>query len=222
MYICVFLSYWNLSKISLPIACNITADLKALCHAVRADCLLMMQLSRVHSCDKFKFANAHHRLFKCIQCCIFESGIYVGVDVLVVSLQSVPYCLRTLPFVLLLCWMRNSIASASEYIMIQLALSFTSFPRITSTLELLPMVILILLLSAVKGGPPNLNSRLSENSSENLSTTCSNTAYSHSLHCYTMRAITSYTHFDYIFVITSVIKKHYRDSMPLSQSNPRF
>ena len=127
-------------------------DLKALCHAIRADCLLMKQLGPTCLRDKFEFAIARHHLFKCIQCCIFEFSIYVGFDVLIVSLQSVSYCLPTPLVVLLHCWMRNSIASVSER-MIQLAVSFTSSPCITSDLEPLPMVIFTLLPSAEIGGP---------------------------------------------------------------------
>ena len=107
----------------------------------------MKQLRCKCSRDKFEFVNACHRLFKCIQRYIFKSSIYVGINVLVVSLQSVQYCLLTPPFVPLDCWIRNSIASVH---MIQLALSLTSSPRIASNLEPLLMVILTLLLS---GGP---------------------------------------------------------------------
>ena len=127
----------------------------ALCRAIRDDCLLMEQLGRTHSHDKFEFTNAHHRSFTCIQCCIFESSIYVGINAFVVSLQSVPYCLPTLSFILLYCRIRNSIASVSER-MIQLALLPTSSPCIVSDLEPLQMVIITLLLSADIGGPPGL------------------------------------------------------------------
>ena len=41
--------------------------------------------------NKFKFAKAGHRIFKCIQSCVFESSAYIGIDVLVVILQLVPY-----------------------------------------------------------------------------------------------------------------------------------
>ena len=154
---------------------------KALCHAIRADCLLMKQLGRMHSCDKFEFTNARHRLLF-IQCCIFKSSIYVGIDVLVVSLKSV-YPLH--PFVLH-CWMRNSIASVSEC-MIQLALLLTSSPHILSNLEPLPTVILTLLLSAVIDGPPGLALKAwyqhPERSNKNLSAACSITTYSHYTLC---------------------------------------
>ena len=125
-----------------------TEELKALCHAVRADYLLMKQLGSTRSRDKFEFAIALHRLFKCVQHCIFESSIYNSIDVLInLHVHSVQYRLPTLSFVLLHCWMRNSIARVSEH-MIQLALSLTSSPRIASDLELLPMVILTFLPSA--------------------------------------------------------------------------
>ena len=129
--------------------------LKALCHAIRVDRLLMKQLSCTCS---YEFAIAHHRLFKGVYNIVFLSLVsYVGISVLVVSLQSVPYCVPTPLFVLLHCWMRNSVASVSER-MIQLALSLTSSPYIASDLEPLPMVILALRLfpSAAIGGPPGL------------------------------------------------------------------
>ena len=49
-----------------------------LCHVIRTDCPLMKQLGGMPSHNKFEFANARHYLFKCIQCCIFESNVYVG------------------------------------------------------------------------------------------------------------------------------------------------
>ena len=116
--------------------------IKVLCHAVRADCLLMKQLGCMHSRDKFKFANACHHLFKCIQRYIFESNIYVGMDVLVVSLQSVLYCLPTLPFVLFYCWMSNLMPHLSVWC------SRSPAPHVLLALEPLPMIILTHLPSA--------------------------------------------------------------------------
>ena len=87
----------------------------------------------MRSRKKVEFANAHHHVFNIV----FSS---LGIDELVVSLQSVLYCLPTLLFVLLHCWMRNSIASVSEC-MIQLA----SPSIIPPALQSLPMVILALL-----------------------------------------------------------------------------
>ena len=51
----------------------------ALCHA---DCRLLKQLGRT-------------RAIECVQRCIFESSVYVSIHVLLVSLQSVPYCLHS-------------------------------------------------------------------------------------------------------------------------------
>ena len=50
----------------------------------------------------------------------------------------------------------SAAGQGTPYSIIQLARSLTSCPRIASTLEPLPMVILTLLPSAVKGGPPGL------------------------------------------------------------------
>ena len=72
----------------------------------------------------------------------------VGIDVLVVSLQNVPCCVLTLLFVLLHRWMRNSIACVP--------VGALTHQRISSDLELLPMVILTLLLSHEIGGPLGL------------------------------------------------------------------
>ena len=55
--------------------------------------------------------------------CICESCIYVGIDVLIESVQSVVYIPCCLSFSTVGSWIRNSIASVSEHI-IQLALSF--------------------------------------------------------------------------------------------------
>ena len=137
----------------------------------------------------------------------FESSIYVGIDALVVSLRSVPYCLPTPPF-LLLHW--NSIASASKR-MIQLVPLLISSPRIYRLRS----------WAIINGNSHSFAvccnrwstwplSRYPERSSENLSTSCLITTYSRTLHRYTTRAITSRTHFDYILVITSIIKKQLR------------
>ena len=66
--------------------------LSALYLAIRADCLAMKQLGCTLSHDEF--ANARYHLFKCIQHCIFESSIYVGIDIptkFVLSLTSSPH-----------------------------------------------------------------------------------------------------------------------------------
>ena len=120
----------NISRLLITmVTSNIRSQLKALYHAIRTDCLLMKQLGCMYSRDNFEFTNARHYLFKCIQCCIFKSSIYVGINVLVVSLQSVPYSLPTPLFFLLHCWMKNSIDRLSDR-MIQLVLSLTSSPYI--------------------------------------------------------------------------------------------
>ena len=56
----------------------------------------------------------------------------------------------------------------------------------------------------------NLNGHHPESLSENLSTACSITVYSCALHNYMSHAITSCTHFGYIFVIMSLINKQLR------------
>ena len=82
----------------------------------------MKQLGHPHSYNKFQLANTRHRSFKCmILSNIVYFQVWCGIDVLIVSLQSVLYCLPTPPFTLLHCWMRNSIASISKHT-IQLAL----------------------------------------------------------------------------------------------------
>ena len=46
---------------------------------------------------------------------LFFHEVYDGIDILVMSLQSVPYCLPTPMFVLVHYWMKNSMASVSEH-----------------------------------------------------------------------------------------------------------
>ena len=90
-------------------------------------------------------------------------GLYSGARAMTIALQVIevwsseymlwPIFDRLLylsipPFVFLRCWMRNSIYLSVSECIIQLARSLTSCPRIASTLELLPMVILTLLPSA--------------------------------------------------------------------------
>ena len=74
----------------------------------------MKQLGYIRSHNESIFANARHHLFKRIQHWVFESSIYVGINILVVSLWRVPY----LPplFVLFHCWTRNLIASVSDLV----------------------------------------------------------------------------------------------------------
>ena len=85
----------------------------------------------------------------------FEPSTSVSISVLVVSLQRVLCYLPTPSLVLFHCWMKSLIDSVSEH-MIKVALSLTSCPCITATVELVLMVILTLLLSAAKGGLPGL------------------------------------------------------------------
>ena len=148
---------------------------------------------------------------KCIQCCIFEYT-YPGVDVLLVSLQRVLHCLPTPSFILLWCWMTNSTDSVSEC-MIKLALSLISSPHIASTL--MPLVVILTLLpSTAKGGPPGLV--LETVDIQKVQKLSCSLLDNHlcALHCYTTHAITFCTHFDYIFVTMSVIKPYYCDTMP--------
>ena len=65
---------------------------KVLSHAIRADFLLVTIKATCITQKNFEFANARHRLFKHIQRFIFDSS---SIDALVVSQQSVLYCLAT-------------------------------------------------------------------------------------------------------------------------------
>ena len=113
-----------------------------------ADFLLLKQLSHMRKCLPSLIT------FQCIQR-IFESSSstrsYVGIDIYtIVSLHRVPYAL---PFVLLCCWMRNSLAS----VLIQ------SAHLLTSCLYALPQLVSryqcnshFFAQSIAKSGPPGL------------------------------------------------------------------
>ena len=180
-------------------------------HAIRADCLLMKQLGCMHS-----------RWFYICKCspsypyCIFKSGTYVDIDVPIVGLQHIPYCLPSPPFVLLHCWMMNSIAQCIQ--VYDPVGAFThQLPMHCFLREPLLMVILTLSPSTAKGGLPGLahsrNNQQPESLIENLSAACLITAYSCALHNYTTHGNTSCTHFEFNYYEYNLAL--YRDAMPL-------
>ena len=81
-----------------------------------------------------------------------ESSTYVHIDGLVESLQRALHVLSKL----LRSWLTICSCRVSECIVQLAPLSLISCPRIASTLELLPMVILAPLPSTAKDGPTGL------------------------------------------------------------------
>ena len=123
-------------------------------------------------------------------------------------LQHALYCLPIPPIVLLHCWVRNSIANASEC-MIRLAISLTSCRCIASTLEPLLMVILTLLLSSAKGGPPGLALETVDIQKVQSKILAQHARYPRTPIHYTVTLckllLPVYTHFDYVFAIKPYI-----------------